>query len=185
MTMEPSGGGNAPNASQFIREIMTQYETPLLRYAARMVNDNALAQDIVQETLIRLHRLIAGGGEQPEHIRSWLYRVTHNCAVDWIRKEQRLKVLHEKEAETREAQVSSQEEAVAQEEKMERVLEEIRRLSEKEQQVVLLRLQEGMSYRDISRITGESEGNIGYLLHHAVRKLGAWLRGEAEGRGIA
>ncbi len=183
MTLETSGGAGAgPGVSRLIRDIMTQYETPLLRYAARLVNDVSLAQDVVQETLIRLHRHLDGGGIMPENLKSWLYRVAHNQAVDLIRREQRLRLLHENEAEARTASAPRVDEAAEREEAMERVIEEIQKLSDKERQVVLLRLQEGMSYRDISQVTGETEGNIGYLLHHAVRKLGARLRGAAERR---
>ena len=183
MTLETSGGAGAgPGVSRLIRDIMTQYETPLLRYAARLVNDVSLAQDVVQETLIRLHRHLDGGGAMPDNLKSWLYRVAHNQAVDLIRREQRLRLLHENEAEARTAFAPRVDEAAEREEAMERVIEEIQKLSDKERQVVLLRLQEGMSYRDISQVTGETEGNIGYLLHHAVRKLGARLRGAAERR---
>jgi RNA polymerase sigma-70 factor (ECF subfamily) len=59
---------------------------------------------------------------------------------------------------------------------MEVVMGAVGRLPEAERQVVLLRLQEGLSYQEISRITGRSEGNVGCLLHHAVRKLGKWVK---------
>ena len=51
------------------------------------------------------------------------------------------------------------------------VLTELRRLHEREQQVVLLRLQEGLSYKEIAEVTGRTEGNVGNILHHAVKKL--------------
>lgn len=61
---------------------------------------------------------------------------------------------------------------------MEQVLAAVRKLDLTEQQVVLLRLQEGLSYQEIGGITGRSEGNVGCILHHAVKKLGRWVQRE-------
>jgi len=55
------------------------------------------------------------------------------------------------------------------------VLRLLGKLHPREQQVVLLRLDEGLSYREISEVTGRSQGNVGNVLHHAVRKLSAAL----------
>ncbi|MFN2351679.1 MAG: sigma-70 family RNA polymerase sigma factor, partial [Kiritimatiellia bacterium] len=56
------------------------------------------------------------------------------------------------------------------------VLECLRHLSVPEQQIMVLRLQEGLSYREISRITGRTEGNVGCILHHAVKKVSTKLK---------
>jgi len=59
------------------------------------------------------------------------------------------------------------------------VLANLRKLDLAERQVVLLRLQEGLSYKEISRITGRTEGNVGCLLHHAVKKLSQCVKTES------
>ena len=58
------------------------------------------------------------------------------------------------------------------------MLRHLKRLHPREQQVVLLRLEQGLSYHEISEITGRSEGNVGNILHHAVRKLSTILQKE-------
>ena len=45
-----------------------------------------------------------------------------------------------------------------------------------EQMVVLLRLQEGMSYKDIGNVIGRTEGSVGSTLHYAVKKLAGKLK---------
>ena len=45
-----------------------------------------------------------------------------------------------------------------------------------ERQVLLLRLQEGLSYEEIAGVTGRSSGYVGTLLHQAVRKLAATIQ---------
>ena len=52
----------------------------------------------------------------------------------------------------------------------------MRCLDPAEQQVLLLRIQESLSYREISLVTGRTEGNVGCILCNAVRKIGASLK---------
>ena len=51
------------------------------------------------------------------------------------------------------------------------VLKHVRKLDPGQQQVLLLRLEQGLSCGEISDVTGRSEGVVGNLLHHAVKDL--------------
>jgi RNA polymerase sigma factor (sigma-70 family) len=160
-----------------LESVMAEHESALLRYAARLLNNADAAQDVVQETFIRLHRFWGTRVRIDEKISHWLYRATHNAAVDYIRRESRLRRLHEAHAEetppsTEPSQVRRLEEA----DRRRAAIEHLSRLDEAERQVMILRLQEGMSYAEISRITGRSEGNVGCLLHHATKKLSNSLK---------
>ena len=52
------------------------------------------------------------------------------------------------------------------------------RLSDKEREVVLLKVYEEMSYKEISVATGLSETNVGFILHSAMKKLATSLGGK-------
>ena len=157
--------------------IVAEHETALLRYAARIVRNPATAEDVVQNVFIKLYRLWQDGTRPSDKLKAWLYRVTHNEAVDHIRRESRLRLLHEREAEEKEVLCADGENCPAPEDdRRALVLRVLGKLHEREQQVVLLRLQEGLSYKEIAEITGRSEGNVGNILHHAVRKLSEHLK---------
>lgn len=174
---EKTGGSPAAGRIEVLEHVMAEYESALLRYATRILRDPAAAQDVVQDTFIRFNRHCSNGLRPPEQVRAWLYRVTHNGAVDHIRKESRLRVLHEKQAEQVEhAAPPGQAGALEKEELMDMALAAVGRLKPAEQQVVLLRLQEGFSYKEIARVTNRSEGNVGCILHHAVRKVSVSLK---------
>jgi RNA polymerase sigma-70 factor (ECF subfamily) len=51
------------------------------------------------------------------------------------------------------------------------VLRQLAALPTNQQEVVRLKFQEAMSYRQIAAITGLSESNVGYLLHTAIKSL--------------
>ncbi len=157
--------------------VVAQHQAALLRYAGRLLNDGAAAQDVVQEAFLRLHRALACGRGPAGAVSHWLYRTTHNAAVDWIRRESRLRRLHEEHAEELEVRRDgAADEQAVRDERRRVVLRHLSRLKPAERQVLVLRLQEGMSYADIGRVTGRSEGYVGCLLHHATRKLAAHLR---------
>lgn len=160
-----------------VEDVVAQYESALLRYATRLVNDSSAAQDVVQDVFIKLCRSWRNGVQPGAQLKSWLFRVTHNAAVDYIRKESRLRVLHERQAEELAPTAPArQTRDIQAREAMELALEHLKRLDPREQQVVVLRLQEGMSYREIAEVTQRSEGNVGCILHHALKKLAASLR---------
>lgn len=171
---------NGTNRRDAMEAIVAEHETALLRYATRILNNSATAQDVVQNVFIKLFRGWQKGTQPTAKLKGWLYRVTHNEAVDHIRREARLRLLHERQAE--EAKSACPDgvhcsTTAASEERKALVLGHLRKLHPREQQVVLLRLQEGLSYKEISEVTGRSLGNVGNILHHAVQKLGKSLRG--------
>ena len=79
--------------------VVSEYESALLRYVARIVSDACAAQDVVQDTFIKLLKNWKDEIAPSPQLSSWLYRVAHNCAVDYLRKESRRRVLHRQQAE--------------------------------------------------------------------------------------
>ncbi|MFH0909574.1 MAG: sigma-70 family RNA polymerase sigma factor [bacterium] len=155
-----------------LETIMAEHESALLRYAARLVNDPGAAQDVVQDTFLKLLRGWTDGARPTRSLTSWLYRVTHNHAVDYIRRENRLKILHRAHLDASpDTTPPQQHKELERKDALRLALEHVRQLDPAEQQIVILRLQEGMPYQQISEITGQSESNVGFILHHAVKKL--------------
>lgn len=164
-----------PQAVQDVEAIVAEYEKGLLRYAARVLKDPMAAEDVVQNVFIKFfqRRPIAIGS--PSALKSWLFRVVHNEAIDYLRREARLRLLHEKNASLRSEEELCDGRSMTEEEKRELVMRLIDRLHPREKQVLLLRLDNGLSYEEIAAATGRSVGNVGNILHHAVKKLSDML----------
>lgn len=74
------------SASDFIRDLMTAHGPSVLASVRRLVRDRALAEDIMQETMVRAWRNADRFDPDRENgMRSWLLRVAHNIAVDKFR----------------------------------------------------------------------------------------------------
>jgi len=154
-----------------------RYQNPLLRFASRMLSDETAAQDVVQEAFLRVardpRRLL-----KVENCHNWLIRVVRNICIDHIRKAVRQrKAMKEMAARTEEVAVTSPAAALEREETHALVRQAIASLKPRYRELVILKVQEGKSYREIAEITGLSATNVGYLLHHAMKALSHKLKG--------
>ncbi len=161
-----------------LETVIAAHESPLLRYAGRLLNNGTAAQDVVQTAFLKLCDC---WGEcrtwTEEHRLHWLYRVTHNAALDFIRREERLRKLHEKQAgEAALDDPPRQYDALELADRQKLALAAMDKLAPAEREVLVLRLQQGLSYAEIARITGRSEGNVGCLLSLATKQVAQRLR---------
>ena len=167
---------SASDRSQFaawIRSAVERFEGRLLRYAARLTGDAEAGRDVVQDTFLRLCR------QQPDeldgHLAEWLFTVCRHRAIDLSRKEQRMHVLTAHQAD-RAADLhadpqASPAEVAEQHESTDRIGQLVAGLTANQQEVLRLKFQEGLSYREISAITELSVSNVDYLIHTAIAKL--------------
>ncbi|MCX7818040.1 MAG: sigma-70 family RNA polymerase sigma factor [Kiritimatiellae bacterium] len=171
----PTSGAAAgtPTLDGVIRE----QERPLLRYATRIVRDHAAAQDVVQTAMIRLCRHWAMLSATPARIVPWLYRTVRNAAVDHIRREERRRRATEAMAREVTAPASP---SPGPDERRRWVELQLEQLSTGEREVLVLRLEHGLSYRQIADVTGRTVGNVGCLLHNAVRRISAALKARGD-----
>ncbi len=157
--------------------VVCEYEAALLRYAYRVVRNEATAQDIVQDTFIRLFTRWKDELTPSPRLSSWLYRVAHNRAIDRMRKETRKRVLHHQHAEERDGfSLPDRGKHFRISEAAEKAADALHALNPREQQLVILKVYEEKSYKEIGAITGLKTGNVGYILHHAMKKLAAELK---------
>jgi RNA polymerase sigma factor (sigma-70 family) len=160
--------------------VLASFETRLLRHAAAVVGSAATAQDVVQESFLRL----LAHAQPIDNLSAWLHRVTHNLAIDHVRKESRLRKLHLAAAPRSEPLAPAADADLDRQETHALLLGEIERLTPNERAVLLLKVKEGRSYQEISQLTGLSTSNVGYLIHQGLRKMTARL-GSARTKGVA
>lgn len=154
---------------EWVQALLERHEGPLLRYAERITTDPERARDVVQDTFLRLC-------EQPRakvegHEAQWLFRVCRNRALDVRRKEGRM---HTDDGQALATKTSNSPQPVAVAEGKEvtsQLMGLVGRLPENQREVVLLKFQNGYSYKQIAEITTHSVSNVGYLLHTALKTL--------------
>ncbi len=159
--------------------IVNEYETALLRYVTRIVSHHDVAENIVQETFIKLYKKWEDDLIPSPRLSGWLYRVAHNMTVDYMRKETRKHSLHKRHAEEKQHYVSPDRGASFRiSDSAANAAQALKKLSKREQQLVVLKVYEEKSYKEISNITGLTVSNVGYILHYAMKKMAALLSEE-------
>ena len=156
---------------EWVKKAIEQHQSSLIRYAASILRDNELAKDVVQDTFIKLCQTEFSSVKN--HLIPWLFRVTRNRALDVLRKEERMSQFEEPEtmASLADVGVSEAKDERDKREAIDTLLQLVRSLPGKQREVVLLKFQQDLSYKEISEITGMSVSNVGYVLHHALKDL--------------
>ena len=166
--------------ADWIRSILDMYEGPLVRYAAGIVGDIERARDVVQDTFLRLCREKDLRGIV-NHLAPWLFTVCRNRAFDIRRKEQRMQSMNEDEPTVQLPQRSSfgAPERLEREEALGQVLKILGTLPERQQEVIRLKFQHELSYKEISRITGLTVTNVGFLIHTGLKAIREDMKSES------
>ncbi len=175
----PSARGNS---GDWIREALERNELPLMQYATRVLGgDVDRARDVVQETFLRLCN--QKREDVAEHLTEWLFKVCRNQALDVYRKESRMSTLSEEQAKQTVDANASPASAMEREDELSLVLGCLDRLPDKQQEVLRLKFQHGLSYKEIARVTEESIGNVGWLIHQGIKGLRQRLAGDESMKG--
>lgn len=158
--------------------LVSEYESGLLHYAERLLCNAASAEDVVQEAFIKLYRGWQGPLQPSPQVSAWLYRVVHNQAVDAIRRESRRSEAHQRHSENHQVMTSPGRPGAqgSAEDSCRKIKEALDRLPLRERELVILKVYEGKTYKEISAITGMKTGLVGNLLHHAMKKLTVELK---------
>jgi RNA polymerase sigma-70 factor (ECF subfamily) len=155
--------------SQWILDALGLYEVPLIRYATWLLRDSDLARDIVQETFLRLCR--EDSSKVSGRIAPWLFTVCRNLAFDTRKKEARMTSLGETEI--------GVDCRLEQRETVGEIFKLVENLPKNQREVVYLKFQCDLSYKEISEVTTLSIGNVGLLLHTALKTIRKQVLSEA------
>lgn len=158
------------------RELVLEHygreQLPLRRYLVFLGVGEAVAQEIVQETFLRLFRHLGANGDRI-NLRAWIYRVAHNLARNEqsAARERRSDPLHPDLAEAlAETSGDSPEISMLHREKFDRLAAAIHALNEPQRECLILRAQ-GMKYREIADVTGLSISSVGENVQRGLSKL--------------
>lgn len=153
-------------------------ESGLLRFAVGLVGRRSVAEELVQETFLRLHQVWS----EVENPRAWLYRSLRNLALNHLRDRKPESELHD---ETAAAEASLPAEQLGRDEAVGMVRLLLAELTPEDRDLIQLKYLDNLKYQEISRRTGLSVGNVGYRLHHLLKGLADNLRraGVEDSRG--
>jgi RNA polymerase sigma-70 factor (ECF subfamily) len=159
----PCAAGNG-SSSLDITALFEAEESALLNFAIGIVGKRTVAEELVQEAFLRLHKV----WPQIENPRGWIYRSLRNLALNHLRDRKPESPLDEDVAA---ADESLPRELLGRNEAIGTVRMLLADLPEEDRNLIRLKYQEDLKYQEISTRTGLSVGNVGFRLHRLMKGL--------------
>ena len=161
--------------------LLDKHRSPVVHFLFRMVQNQAVAEELAQEVFLRVYRSRATY-EPTARFTTWLFRIATHLALNALRdgKNERLQErLDDDTGQMPVRQVSDRKPSVEQSMVHQAKMEEIRRaiaaLPEKQRAAVLMHKYEEMEYSQIAKVLGCSESAVKSLLFRAYETLRARL----------
>jgi RNA polymerase sigma-70 factor (ECF subfamily) len=161
--------------------LIEQYQHRLLRYLIYLSGNRELAEDLFQETWIRV--LERGHQYDGRHeFSTWLYAVARNLTIDYLRKNNPVSLdgLMEDEDHAPLEPADTQPmawEVVQQHEQAERIGAALVSIPAEYRETVVLRFQEGLALDEIALVTGAPLGTVKSRLYRGLNMLMSRLKG--------
>lgn len=159
--------------------LVKRYEGPLTHFLLRYVRDTLTAEEIFQETFVRVYRK-AASFQRDKHFRTWLYTIALNLARTAIRKKRKGEVSLDADfggdddaalGDRIAADVHGPEDLAAGSELKREIERAVASLSEKHREVFILYQYDGCAYEEISKITRRPVGTVKSQMHYAIKEL--------------
>lgn len=161
--------------------LIEQYQHRLLRYLVYLAGNRELAEDLFQETWIRV--LERGHQYDGQHeFSTWLYAVARNLTIDYLRKKSSVSLDGLMEDEDRAPLEPADTrpmawEVVAQHEQAERISAALIGVPAEYREAIVLRFQEGLALEEIATVTGAKLGTVKSRLYRGLNMLMLHLKG--------
>jgi len=158
-------------------EIFEEFRSTVFAIAYRLVGAND-AEDIVMETYIKAWKGIPNYNRRSS-LTTWLYRITHNTAMDFLRKQKRdqNRVSCEYDLENPPLEIYSGNDQILPSTRLEKsevaelVNEAMAKLDSEHRATLWLRFADGLSYKEIASATGTHIGTVMSRIYNGKKKL--------------
>lgn len=164
-------------------QLQKQLQPPIRRFVQRLISNDDMADDIVQEVFISLYWHM-GRIQPPENLRPYLFRMARNRCYDELRRNGRNPSVPLEDEPTNHLWVSFTEPAAKPDDVTYWLLlhlevrEAIDRLPDLQRQALILYAEENLSYAEIAEVMETNIGTIKSRLFHAKKTLRGLLRPE-------
>jgi RNA polymerase sigma-70 factor (ECF subfamily) len=145
------------------------YAPRIFRFAMSYLNDPALAEEVVQETMIAVWKNAKDYKEQSQ-VSTWILGIARNKALDRARARQREPELL-REIDRRASARATPEQIARRDSQAERVRSALEKLSPEHREVIMLAFYNELSYSEIAQILNCPEGTVKSRVYYAKEQL--------------
>lgn len=172
-----AGLRQAATQERAFRLLMDKYQERLYMHIRRMVYEHQDADDVLQNTLVKVFRGFKGF-KGNSGLYTWLYRIATNESITFLKKKKRRFSTSIQDENLNVAQQLKADTWFDGDEAQRLLKAAIASLPQKQQLVFNMRYYDEMSYKDISAVLGTSVGALKASYHHAAKKIQAFVTGD-------
>lgn len=152
-------------------QLVKIYQQPLYYHIRRMVGNHQDADDVLQNTFVKVWRFI-GDFKEEAKLYTWMYRIASNEALGFLRAQKSVPS-GDSDAQMH-ASIST--DGPDGEDIAQKLEEALKTLPDRQRQVFDLKYFSELKYDEISEITGTSVGALKASYFHAVKKIETYLK---------
>jgi RNA polymerase sigma-70 factor (ECF subfamily) len=167
-------GGDLPA----FEELVKKYQREIYSLAYRLVLDAEEAKDLAQQAFLQAFVHIRSFRQQAQ-FRTWLFRIAINQCYSYLKNRKKFGDPVDCEEFVLAGEESPEEDLVAQD-RRQRLYAALNRLPAKQRAVITLKLEQGLSYEEISRVLGGTTGAARVNYCQALKTLKKYLQNEDE-----
>mgnify|MGYP001393868096 FL=1 len=167
---------NIDPSAVLLRAAMSDFEIPLTKYAVSILGDLEEARDVVQETFLKLYK------QDPNRVglkvKAWLFTVCRNRCYDVLKKNNRISNLEEDQVSAIPSKDKDPVEIINFFEGRDEINKNIKilyslieKLPARQKEVMRLKFQADLTYKEIAETLDISLSNVGFIVHSALKNL--------------
>lgn len=158
------------NATNRVASLLAMYGLELARHLRRIVRDDDVAQDLLQDTLLRAHRALTRLGPDANE-RAWLYRIATNAALNHLRAKGRERRALERAAHEMDHAGDGGNRRSDADERREALWRKVAQLPERQRVAITLRVVDELEYEAIAERMGCTVETARANVYQATKKL--------------
>lgn len=154
-------------------ELVQRYQNKIFAYIYKIVNHKEEAEDIVQETFIKVYKNL-NSFEADRKFSSWLYRISHNETINYLKKNKKVNALYYEGNDYLLNSLKTEKNLIKElilEEDDQHLKNALEKLPIKYKEVIILKYLEEKSYEEIAQILHKPIATVGTLINRAKIQL--------------
>jgi len=156
--------------------LVLRYQEKIYWVARRFSGGHDSADDITQEVFCKMYESLKGF-RGDSSLYTWLYRITVNVSLNFLRRQKVRDFLRIDEMFEIESPEGESPDLIVEQKEQQTLIEQaVATLPEKQKTVFVMRYYEEMPYEEISEVLKTSVGGLKANYFHAIRKIGEYVR---------
>jgi len=145
-----------------------EFAGKIYKFVYRRVGHKETAEDLTSQIFIKALNNLKKFTAEKGSFSAWIYRISRNTVIDYYRTRKSIMDVSEFWGISAKDNISQE---FANKEALAKIGESLKKLKPEQQEIIIMRVWDDLSYKEIAQITGKSEANCKVIFSRAMRKL--------------